>query len=44
MKYVDPGWEYCLDRMVETVETGRISTKEWPPYEALLAEYESELS
>ncbi|GAA2119538.1 hypothetical protein GCM10009824_20540 [Kocuria atrinae] len=40
---MDPGWEYRLDRMVETVETGRISTQEWPAYEALMAEYASEL-
>ena len=43
VKYVGAGWEYYLDRMVETVETGQISTKESPPYEALMAEYESEL-
>lgn len=43
VKHVGAGWEYYLDRMVETVETGQVSTKEWPPYEALMAEYQSEL-
>lgn len=43
VKYIGAGWEYYLDRMVETVETGRVSTKQWPPYEALMPEYEAEL-
>lgn len=43
VKYIGAGWEYYLDRMVETVETGRVSTKQWPPYEALMPEYEVEL-
>lgn len=43
VKYIGAGWEYYLDRMVDSVETGRVSTKEWPPYEALVSEYEAEL-
>lgn len=43
VKYIGAGWEYYLDRMVDSVETGRVSTKEWPPHEALVSEYDAEL-
>ena len=36
---VGPGGEYYLDRLVDSVRTGQVSSLEWSDYEAMRAEY-----
>ncbi|USQ76279.1 SRPBCC domain-containing protein [Ornithinimicrobium cryptoxanthini] len=36
---VGPGWEFYLDRLVDSVRTGQVSSLEWSGYEAMSAEY-----
>lgn len=36
---VGPGWEYYLDRLVDSVRTGRASDRAWEGYQELASEY-----
>ena len=36
---VGPGWEYYLDRLVDSVRTGAVSGLQWADYEGLGPEY-----
>lgn len=36
---VGPGWEYYLDRLVDSVRTGQVSDREWGGYSELSGEY-----
>jgi uncharacterized protein YndB with AHSA1/START domain len=36
---VGPGWEYYLDRLVDSVRTGEVSTRQWDGYLEMSAEY-----
>ena len=36
---VGPGWEYYLDRLVDSVRTGAVSQVQWSDYEELGGEY-----
>lgn len=36
---VGPGWEYYLDRLVDSIRTGTVSGLQWSDYEGLAGEY-----
>jgi uncharacterized protein YndB with AHSA1/START domain len=38
---VGPGWEYYLDRLVDSVRTGAVSEVRWADYEGLGGEYDA---